>query len=55
VHQGKIGNNTGLSRDLGEGLSDRKPIGGAEESEGGWLNQGFFRTKYKKQLKVHGF
>jgi hypothetical protein len=24
---------TGLSRDMGEGLSDRKPIGEAEESE----------------------
>jgi hypothetical protein len=51
---GKNSNSSGLSRDLWDGLSDGERIGEAEESEVAWLNQGFFRAKYKKQLKVHG-
>jgi hypothetical protein len=40
---------------LGEGLSDRKPIGEAEESEAGMVEPRIFLNQvYKKQLKVHG-
>jgi hypothetical protein len=54
VHEGKIR----TAPDFQKIWARDYPIGSlwatGKNQKWGWLNQGFFRTKYKKQLKIHG-
>jgi hypothetical protein len=48
---GKNSNNAGLPRDLGEGLSDRKPIDEAEESEVGMVEPRILPNQIQETVK----
>jgi hypothetical protein len=54
MHEGKIW----IAPDFQEIWERDYPIGSLpsrrKSQKWGWLNQGFFRTKYNKQLKVYG-
>jgi hypothetical protein len=51
MHEGKNSNSTELSRDLRDGLSDRKPIGEAEESEVGVVEPRILPNQMQEAIK----